>query len=205
MKAGVDFHVKDDKTLEKLEPSLLYLVSIPLINLVVLYLNKSKSTTKSLGCFEQAFKHVYLLFHLSENVYEKSILTDSLLFDDGNRKEGIVLLMDVPKKLDKPYKIYNVAKPLVSSALNKHYSLICITDTNCIFVVDEEFDKFHEFETSLEHLRNDNYLVHIITNYSGKYKIIGKKETAFPYGNSSQLRSHKSILREKYEEINRPQ
>ncbi len=64
---------------------------------------------------------------------------------------------------------------LVRVAKKKCYSLVAITDTNSYFVVDEEFEKFADFETDLQKIRSrvDKYLRYIFTNYRGEYKIVG--------------------------------
>lgn len=66
---------------------------------------------------------------------------------------------------------------LIRVAREKGYHLVAITDTNSFFVVDEEFEKFKEYETGLPNIRVavDKYLRYIITNYRGEYKIIGTK------------------------------
>lgn len=45
------------------------------------------------------------------------------------------------------------ASAMVSLGNKKGYSLVAVTITNCIFVLDEEFEKFNIFDNSLEALR----------------------------------------------------
>lgn len=50
------------------------------------------------------------------------------------------------------------AAAMVSLGVTKGYSLIAVTPTNCIFVVNEEFHKFDLLDNSLEYLRIFNHL-----------------------------------------------
>ncbi len=57
----------------------------------------------------------------------------------------------------------------------KGYELVSVTDVNAIFVDNAYFDKFSEYETSLEKLFNTKYLKNIILSFSGDPTVIGKK------------------------------
>lgn len=58
----------------------------------------------------------------------------------------------------------------------KGYELVSVTDVNAIFVDSIYFDKFNEYETSLEKLSITKYLKNIILSYSGDpIMVVGKK------------------------------
>ena len=57
----------------------------------------------------------------------------------------------------------------------KGYELVAVTDVNAIFVDTMYFDKFCEYEISIEKLFNTKYLKNIILSYSGDPVVIGKK------------------------------
>jgi hypothetical protein len=61
------------------------------------------------------------------------------------------------------------ARALINLAESKKYRLVAITKTNCIFVTEEEFPKFADFETSPEQLAVNDNLVFLITGFDGKY------------------------------------
>jgi hypothetical protein len=61
------------------------------------------------------------------------------------------------------------AQSLVKLAEQKGYKLIAMTETNCFFVVTEEFDRFRDYDTSFEKLYITKYLTYLITSYDGKY------------------------------------
>ena len=67
-------------------------------------------------------------------------------------------------------------------ARKKGYTLICITDTNCFYINDNELEKFYDYDLSLESMRIDKYLKYVVTDYRGNYKIIGTKDSKTPYG-----------------------
>src|SRR5437867_80987 len=58
---------------------------------------------------------------------------------------------------------------LVKLAETKGYRLIALTDTNCFFVLEADFDKFHGYETSLGSLAITKYLTYLLSGYSGDY------------------------------------
>ena len=72
-------------------------------------------------------------------------------------------------------------------AREKGYSLIAITDSNCFFVLNEEFHKFNLYDTKLESIRIDTYIFYIITDYSGNYQAIGQKDCVDPWGWSGRF------------------
>jgi hypothetical protein len=75
------------------------------------------------------------------------------------------------------------AAALCRIANNKGYRLVALTDANCIFVREDLFGAFAEFETSLEKLRIDDYLNFMILSFSGDYVLSRKPylRTYFPY------------------------
>jgi len=67
-------------------------------------------------------------------------------------------------------------------ATQKGYSLVGLTDTNCFFVQSEDFPKFAELETDLEHIRIDRWVKYLISDYKAHYQIIGTDNCADPWG-----------------------
>ncbi len=67
---------------------------------------------------------------------------------------------------------------LVRIAKEKGYALVGITETNCVFVQNTLAAAFSEFETSIEVIKSDKQLVHLVTSYAGDYVICGRA----PYG-----------------------
>ncbi len=65
---------------------------------------------------------------------------------------------------------------LIRVAEEHDYKLIALTDTNAFFCVKEEFQKLSIFETTLEKIKIDKYLMYIATSYDGKSIILGKQE-----------------------------
>lgn len=58
-------------------------------------------------------------------------------------------------------------------AATKGYSLIAMTETNCVYVVEEEYEQFADYETDLDKVANRAGLNYIITGYAGDYMILG--------------------------------
>jgi hypothetical protein len=59
-------------------------------------------------------------------------------------------------------------------AKTKGYRLVALTETNAFFVQDRDFEKFSEYETSLQSLAITKHLIYLITGYSGDYVASGK-------------------------------
>ncbi len=78
---------------------------------------------------------------------------------------------------------------LMRIAKEKGYSLIAITDVNCFFVLDEEFDKFTNYTTALEKIRIDQYLRYLVTDYAGNYTIVGSTNSIDAYGTYKRLKT----------------
>lgn len=81
------------------------------------------------------------------------------------------------------------AGALVRLAESKGYKLIAMTDSNCFFVISEEFEKFKEYETRIEKIKITKYLKFLITNYSGSYIILGEWDKT-PYGINKPSNDH---------------
>lgn len=64
----------------------------------------------------------------------------------------------------------------------KGYTLVSLTETNAIFVINEEFSKFSTFDTERDHLRFDWGIAYIISDYNGNYKVVGNSKFASPWG-----------------------
>jgi hypothetical protein len=58
---------------------------------------------------------------------------------------------------------------LCKLAESKGYRLVSMTDTNCFFVIEEEFNPFMEYSTSLEDLKIDKYLTYLYSGYNGDF------------------------------------
>ncbi|HSX26194.1 MAG TPA: hypothetical protein VLE89_04215 [Chlamydiales bacterium] len=67
-------------------------------------------------------------------------------------------------------------------ASEKGYSLVAITVTNCIFVRNDEFPKFSDFDTDREHIRIDDYICYVISDYAGSYHVIGRNDYKHAWG-----------------------
>jgi len=67
---------------------------------------------------------------------------------------------------------------LKKMAEKKGYVLISITQTNCIFVLEEYAQYFSEFDIRIESMKNDEYVNYFITSYSGEY-VLSKDKLAF--------------------------
>jgi hypothetical protein len=71
---------------------------------------------------------------------------------------------------------------LVRILAEKGYRLVAITETNCFFVLEEEYPKFEMCNTDITAMASNKHLNYIVTSYSGKYFIYGN----FPYGLSAK-------------------
>jgi len=71
---------------------------------------------------------------------------------------------------------------LVRVGSSKGYRLVALTEVNAIFVVEEEFHKFADYETSLEKIKVDYAVSYLVTDYLGRYAVVSKKDFVFPYG-----------------------
>jgi hypothetical protein len=60
----------------------------------------------------------------------------------------------------------------------KGYRLVAVTETNCIFVRNDEFANLSHFTTNIDEIAVKHRLTHIITSYSGEYFVCG----SIPYG-----------------------
>ncbi len=58
---------------------------------------------------------------------------------------------------------------LVKLANEKGYKIIAITDTNCIFVRNDIFEKFVDFNTEYNEICVNRHLSNLITDYKGNY------------------------------------
>ncbi|MBU2566721.1 FkbM family methyltransferase [Patescibacteria group bacterium] len=58
---------------------------------------------------------------------------------------------------------------LVKLANKKGYKLVAITDTNCIFVRNDLFEKFNDFNTDYNEICVNRHLSNLITDYKGNY------------------------------------
>lgn len=58
---------------------------------------------------------------------------------------------------------------LVKLAQSKGYRLVALTETNAFFVLKDDFDKFSEYETSLDSLAINKNLTYLMSGYAGDY------------------------------------
>ena len=58
---------------------------------------------------------------------------------------------------------------LVRVARSKGYQLIAMTEYNAFFVVNEEYDKFADYETELKEIKFDCYVNYLISTHNGEY------------------------------------
>lgn len=58
---------------------------------------------------------------------------------------------------------------LVKLGEQKGYKLVAVTLCNCLFVRQEDFPKFADYETSLEKIALTQHLTYLISGYSGDY------------------------------------
>lgn len=65
------------------------------------------------------------------------------------------------------------ASALVRLAAVKGYSLVALTDTNCLFVRSEYAALFAAYDTSLELLKITKYLTYLMSGYDGRYVASG--------------------------------
>lgn len=77
---------------------------------------------------------------------------------------------------------------LVKLAETKGYRLIAVSDTNCFFVGDEDFNKFAAYETNLELLVNRKHLTYFITGFDGDYILSNKPVYGPNYPSSQKFR-----------------
>jgi len=58
---------------------------------------------------------------------------------------------------------------LVKLAQSKGYRLVALTDTNAFFVLSNDFDKFLDYETSLDSLAIKKNIAYLMSGYAGDY------------------------------------
>jgi hypothetical protein len=78
------------------------------------------------------------------------------------------------------------ALSLTRIAESKGYKLVCITNTNCFFVRNEDYHLFENYETNIDSIAIDKYLTYFITGYDGKY-LLSQRPT---YGISNAYTGH---------------
>lgn len=72
---------------------------------------------------------------------------------------------------------------LIELAQKMGYSLIAMTDCNCIFVLNGEFTKFAHFETDYQSIAPEKHLTYLITDFSGNYAL----SRLAPFGHKKPL------------------
>jgi hypothetical protein len=87
------------------------------------------------------------------------------------------------------------AKSLCNLAESMEYKLISLTDTNCFFVRNEEFEKFNEYVTFLEDLSVNKYLTYLISGYDGSFVL--SQEPVYGFGEISNLNFQGNYYRPK--------
>ena len=66
-------------------------------------------------------------------------------------------------------------------AKEKDYTLVAITETNCIFVQNIEISKFSNYDLDRDHLSFNSFTSYIICDYAGRYKVIGSATFKEPW------------------------
>lgn len=64
----------------------------------------------------------------------------------------------------------------------KGYKLVALTMTNAIFVIEDEFDKFADYETNWAAMNIHSGYIVMVTSYDGKYAFINNKRSVYAYG-----------------------
>ena len=114
---------------------------------------------------------------------------DYYIFESLNILRPRVIICEynptIPAHLDM-YAPYNNSFGASVAALNriaesKGYKLIALTICNAFFVIKEEFAKFSNFETQLAVLASNKHVKYLVTNYAGRYMIVGQ-QGSMPYG-----------------------
>ena len=67
-------------------------------------------------------------------------------------------------------------------AKEKNYTLVSITEGNCIFIVNEELPKFSVYDIHPEHMHINKYVSYIINDYKSDYKVINSKNHIDAWG-----------------------
>jgi hypothetical protein len=81
------------------------------------------------------------------------------------------------------------AKAIIELGREKRYSLAAITDTNCIFVKDEEFPKLNITQPNLEEVFPRKHLTYLISSYDG----VSFVDKTPPYSKVKKLNRRKGI------------
>lgn len=61
------------------------------------------------------------------------------------------------------------ARSLVKVAESKGYKLVSMTESNCFFASDADFEKFSDYEVSLPSLATPKHITYLMTGYDGDY------------------------------------
>jgi hypothetical protein len=76
---------------------------------------------------------------------------------------------------------------LIRVGREKGYSLAALTECNAIFVRNDEIKKLSIFETDLNKISINTYIRYMITDFSGKFALIGNESFKEPYGVKGQI------------------
>lgn len=78
-------------------------------------------------------------------------------------------------------------------AREKGYTLVAITDANCIFILNKEAHKFSQYSLGVEDLKIEKHLSWIIYDYRGRYKVISTQNYQDPWGWSGEETSEEIL------------
>jgi hypothetical protein len=76
---------------------------------------------------------------------------------------------------------------LMRLAKQKDYTLVAITDTNAFFVRNDVMPHLSDFELSLDKIKIDRYIRYLVTDYTGRYAVIGSENFQSPFGCNGPL------------------
>ena len=72
-------------------------------------------------------------------------------------------------------------------AHKKGYKLVALTLTNAFYILENDFEKFADYETDLQLLNvNDGYIT-LVTTYDGKYALVKNNKHVYYYGIEDQF------------------
>ena len=63
---------------------------------------------------------------------------------------------------------------LMRIGIEKGYTLVALTDTNTFFVRNDLVDRLSAYQCSLDAIRIDKYLTHLIAGFNGRFVLTGK-------------------------------
>lgn len=104
---------------------------------------------------------------------------DYHVFNGLNRLHPRIVVCEfnptIPKHLDivsQPGTHFGCSsRALVRLGEAKGYRLVAMTDTNCIFVTADEYEKIGDFDTTYDRLATEPHVTYLLSDYSGNYAL----------------------------------